>query len=161
MGKATANQRFQHTAVANAATTSVLILGMILVGTTPAGAQGVIGYGTSFSAVGLSITATPRLRYRNGATISDMTSAPSASVHPVVLKHDVTNSTARAYNEAQKLSPAFGAAAGTILGFGGVTGTPANFSLLYGAAWVGGSAEMSDATIKIMLQTLGFTIGWS
>lgn len=154
-----ANQRFQHATYNNAATSSLLALLYMVVTTTPAGAQGVLTAGTSFSAGGLSITATPRLRYRNGATIVDSANPYNTVVVPVVFKHDITNSVARAFTDIEKLSPTFGAAAGTIFGVG--TGTAAHFLLRYLAVWRGAAAEQSDTAIKTMLQTLRWSPTWT
>jgi hypothetical protein len=152
------NQSFRHLTFANSATTSLLSIAYLVINSVN-GVTGIQTYGTSFNAAGISAPAAQKFRYRNGGTIVDTTNTYTGVI-PLIFKHDVTNSVARLYTDSEKLSPAFGAATGTIFGYGATSGASAFTSLLWAEVHTGTAAEMSDAQIKSRLQTLGWTIAW-
>jgi hypothetical protein len=44
--------------------------------------------------------------------------------------------------------------------FGGAFDTAAGMQCVYGALWKGAAAELSDAQVRTLLTTLGWSISW-
>jgi hypothetical protein len=98
-----------------------------------------------------------------GVVANDGVSPVVNAVHPVVIRYDRTNSNTTLYTDLEKKVGTFSAAAtaGLLTFLGGQTTTAGDVGYLYAAQWRDGSAEMSDATVKSLLQALGWTIPWS
>jgi hypothetical protein len=161
---ATANQLFNNSAptLPDTATTSQLILAYIAVTSAPgADAELVLGGGQNTR---ILVTSGNVMKVSNDA-VNTITATGAANVgtvvRPYVLKIDVTGSAIRAYNDLEKLAPAFSASpSGTKVFFAaGIESSPAS-ALLYAAMWKGAAAEMSDSTIRSLLTRLGWAVSW-
>jgi len=87
------------------------------------------------------------------AGASDVTGA----VRPIVVMVNRTSSTVRVFTDQEKLTVALGAVTGKgIYITGGLLGD--DITYLLGACW---ATDMTDAQVKTLLQTLGWTIPWS
>lgn len=148
----------------NPASTSSLWLGVMAV-TAPASTRQVMAAGGALAASEMSLRATattsvPSLKCAGTATAGAV--ALVTTLSPVVLRYDRTNSAAKAYTAAEKVTGTYSASVtdGT-KGFGNGIVTNAAFSLAYGAMWQGAAAEGSDADLKTLLTAMGFSIAWS
>lgn len=157
----TANQNFGSSAAGlpDISTTSALLLLYAEVSTIGS-TRGVALLGTTTAE--LRALTTPSYRMVSGGNLSTGVSNPTGAVRPIVIKVDRTNSACVAYTDQEKLAPTFDAAmTGKQLVVGYTGGTPPTVAYLYGALFTGAAAEKSDAQVKAMLQTLGWTIPWS
>jgi hypothetical protein len=91
------------------------------------------------------------------STTATGAAALSSAVRPMVLLSDVTAGRCVGYNESDKMVPTYRAGAGINLAFNS-NYTGGN---LYAACFQQGAAELTDAQIKRLLQTLGWTITWT
>lgn len=83
----------------------------------------------------------------------------AVGTHAFAFRYDRTNSAVVGYSELEKITGTY--AAGVVDGDKGIGGnTSADAVFVYAAMWSGAAAEKSDAQIKSMLQTLGWTIAW-
>ena len=147
------------------ASTSTLWLGYcVFTGGSPAAGKGfMFGGATPF----LQQTSTDRIRITGPGsnTADDATTLPGAdaTVHPIAMLYDRTNSRISVYtNEAKTAATYNSGATDGQKGFGGMGAVTASatFSVVWGAMWSGSAAEMSDANVKSLLQGLGWTIPW-
>lgn len=163
----TSGQRFAAAAATgpSPASTSVLWIGYMVSDTLPAAVRGMLNVGGNIG-VGL-VNASGNIRLHvAGVTVDDSTTNPAADnlVHPIIVKHDRTNSVVVLYTDEAKTPGTFAAATDGIKGFGaGIfsTSIPALGGVLIGAVASGANAELSDAAIKTILQNLHWTIPWS
>lgn len=163
---ATANQRFRSisTSLPDISTTSILVLGYLAITNNPAAARGVIGVGLASTcemraATSGGSSALPRIT--GGGQTATSPTPMGTTVKPFVLKFDRTGLVQALYSDTEKLLPSFGTGAqtGKLVDFGSTVGAvAANARYLYGAAWYGTNAEMTDAQVKAMLQALGWTV---
>jgi hypothetical protein len=151
-------------AIANLSTTSYALLAYVALTGTPAGARSVFGFGSAGDHRYVGVTTTPRYQagIYLGAT-ADGTGTPGSDVRPVLLLVDRTGSRLRVYTDQEVITLAWAApvAGSALLNFGdqiGVGSAPAYF--LYAAGFSGAAAEMSDASVRSLLQTLGWTVAW-
>jgi hypothetical protein len=155
-------QHFANTGYPAANTSSRFIL-MYWSGLTAAPLAGgtMLTHGTNITAIGVSQNITTgRARYRNGATIVDTTAAVTAT--PIAFLHNIDTSAARLYTNAQKLSPAYAAAAGTNLYIGAQSGASIlTGTLYYLAIWSGAAAEVDDAQVLALHEALGWSPSWT
>ena len=148
-------------AAANPASASQLMLGYILVSNTPTVNRDVMEFYAS-GALAVRITVTPRTALKVGGGATTGTNSPVGSVRPFVMKYDHTGLAVALYTDQEKLIGTYAAQASISIGLGGFNAaSPPTANYLYAAAWYGAAAEMSDATIKAMLQALGWTIPWT
>ncbi len=144
---------------ANSVTGSVLALCYFTTG-APVSPRGIIfcRYYT------LSVNSTPVLELARYPATEEGQGAnnPTSTVRPLIVKIDVTAMTAKFYTDQEKVTN--GAAwvpANSELDFGGtINGVPPNLKFLYNAQFLGSAAEISDADVKSILQTLGWTVAW-
>jgi hypothetical protein len=141
-------------AIANTNVTDFLILLYASVA-DPASTRNIIETPTIYA----EINTTPRLvAEANSAVVG--TVDPGTAVHPLVLKNWIGNSRGLLTDD-EALEPVEFANAGTAITLGATGGNgTAGVSALYGAMWEGVTARMSNATIKSMLQALGWTVAW-
>jgi hypothetical protein len=150
----------------NPASTSVLWLGYILAAVT-ANNRGIMtiggaAAGTNCEAFTLITTHFPRLTCV--AVTADGASDPTAAVRPWIIRYDRTNSRVNLYTNQEKVTGTYNAGVTDgNKGFGATANAAVacTASLLYGACFSGAAAELTDAQIKKLLQTLGWTIPWS
>lgn len=82
------------------------------------------------------------------------------AVRPFVLQVNRASSLTKLYTDQEKLSVAVSTVTGKgIYIVGSLVGDETTF--LLGAQWQGAAAEMTDAQVKTLLQTLGWTIPWT
>lgn len=82
-------------------------------------------------------------------------------VLPWVFKHNVTGSAQAVYTDTEKVVPAFNALAGQGLTIGAAGNAAPTGTLLYLVSFFLGAAELTDAQVKTLLTTLGWTISWT
>jgi hypothetical protein len=143
------------------ATTSYLTILYAQVMSTPAATRSIFEYGTSPARI--EITSTPRTQ-ANFPAASPVTgaSSPLGSVRPFVLRHNLTASTNAVYTDQEKLAPTFGVAtANKTYRLGAAANNAPTALILYAMLLAGAAAELTDAQIKTLLQTLGWSIAWT
>lgn len=129
----------------------------------PAAAPGVVrvllASGTTMLAY--RINTTPRnICVGTGSTTGTLD--PTNAVRPAVLKLDRSNNTGVLYTDQEKLSVAnVTTMTGKRVGWGGLGANTPALGVLYGAVFTLTAGEMNDATVKTLLQTLGWTIPWT
>lgn len=107
----------------------------------------------------IAMLAANQVRAFDGANTATGVNDPRASVRPYVAKFDPVNAACVAYTNQEKLSPAFAALAATkSLTIGGTGTAPPTATYIYSASWFGVKAQMSDATVKALLQALTWVI---
>lgn len=162
-------QRFMAAAATgpNPASTSVLWCGYMVAQTAPGGARGLISTGGNVAIAVVNGTNALRLGCV-GVNTDETTTDPVGDdlVHPIVLKYDRTNSAVVLYTDEAKTVGTFNSGAtDNNKGFGGgplfTASPPALCGVLFGFVLSGANAELSDATIKTLLQNLGWSPPWS
>lgn len=149
----------------NPATTDVFWLAYMVMDTAPGGVRGVLNIGGNV-AVGL-VNGSNAVRISvAGVTADDVTTNPVGDdlVHPIGLLQDATNSrTGLFLDEAKTLGTHAAATDGTKgIGAGVFSASPpANAGAVYIVVFTAANARMSDAQIKTLYQTLGWTVPWS
>lgn len=143
------------------ATTSCLVLAYMSIGVVAA-LRSTLKI-ASVNRVASEITAAGKLQCVSSPNTAAGASAISSAVRPMVLKHNITGLTDVSYSDQDKVVPVYSGTATTKLLELGGNATRASIAgtYMYAAAWYGAAAEMSDATIKSMLQGLGWTIAWT
>lgn len=149
----------RNLAMADTATTSVLVLIYAQYVVSPTALRSLLLYGTPT----LQIPAvTQKVRLREGAALLDSTLAHDATIHPFLFAFNVTNSTCKVYTDLEKLSIAYSASVGTALTLS--TSSTSDTSItdfVYGAAWEGINAETTDAEAKKLITALGYSPPWT
>lgn len=156
----TAGQKWLNSTTApNPNTTSTIYYGVIgYPGVNPAAARDVFANGGTLDH---RVSATGRITIINGASTTG-TGTVVGGVHPIMLKHDITNSLFLAYTDQEKLAGTYAAVASNpMFAVGGQTAVPGDIVYLQLAIMAGASGELTDSQIKSVLQTLGWTIPWS
>lgn len=127
----------------------------------PAAARRIAAIGTS-PATSMQFTAAGKVTFIGGAnTATSTTDIHNSAPIALVLKYNRTGSETKGYTLTEKITVTFsGTGTGKSVIIGG-SSAAAQQNFLYIAMWKGANAEMSDATVKAMLQTLGWTISWS
>ena len=160
----TAGQRWINSVAApSPLTTSVMLLAYVDMPTTSPGLnRDVFGFVNNLNA-GISSTSPGRVRVNCASVFVSGTAAPQSAVRPVVFKYDRTNSAVVVYTDQEKIVGTYNATVtgGAQVYLGSVLTPAADASYLYAAEWSGADAEISDAAVKTMLETLGWTIPWS
>lgn len=110
-------------------------------------------------------TTTPRLQVGRGGTAARVAgaSSPIGTVRPIVLRVQDTANLVDVFTDQEKIVGGAQGCSGTTLTFGGdnfQTWYPGDTDYLYAAVFTGASAELSDVSVKAILQTLGWTIPW-
>ncbi len=157
----TQNNGFLSKATGNLNGTSYLLLLYVQVLAPANGDRAIaaIGENADYRYVGLTSTN----RYQaNGIGVTPVTGTVDVGteVRPVLLRVNSTTFQHTVYTDQEKITAAWVSPSGVgnnlVIGNGAFGSAPARY--LYGALWSGASAEMSDATIKAMLQAMGWTI---
>ena len=140
----------------NPVTQAVLLLSYATITATPAATRVMQVTGNANQTIARFNT-TPRLQGVSGGNVATGTVSPVGGVRPYVTLYDVTNNRVLVASDQEKLAPVRAAMTGQRhrLAFDFVG------SILYHAAFFAAAAELSDAQVKTLLQTLGFTIPWS
>ncbi len=110
----------------------------------------------------LRVTSTDKLKSVNdaGTASSAGSGNESGQVRPYILQINRASSTCEAFSDTDAVSVAIGGpnSKGAYI-LGSLAGDECYF--LIGAVWTGAAAEMTNAQIKTLLETLGWTIPWS
>jgi hypothetical protein len=147
--------------LADPATTAYLVLTYATVLSAPAATRSLIEMGSA-SVARLEFTITPRLQgnFPAGAS-STGSSDPTGSVRPYVIRRSFTGNGGNVYSNAEKVSPTVGAStSGKRFALGSIAQLAPTARILYAAYFAGSAADLTDAQIKTLLQTLGWSIAW-
>lgn len=142
----------------NAGTTSTLLLTYVALPAGPAGNRDIFGQSAGAK---MQFLTTGRLRLFTSVSTAFINSS-ALTVQPAIVKVDLTGSTIMAYSSQEKVTGTFATPASlplVIFGSLGTINAPCLF--LYGAEFSGVGAEINDAQVKSLLQTLGWTIPWT
>jgi hypothetical protein len=158
----TASQRmFNNSAAPNPALTSTLVFAVVqFPSSAPAAARGIITKTATTPRVALNTTG--KLQLVDGGT-SDLVNSILGATRPIMFLTQLTALASKVFTDQEKFSGTFGVpAAGAFIGFAGTApAVAADTAFLYAAEFSGTAAELSDAQVKTLLQTLGWTIGWT
>jgi hypothetical protein len=137
-------------------TQSVLLLTYARLNATPAATRVMQVTGNANQTI-IRFSTTPRMQGVSGGNVVTGTVSPVGAVRPFLLLYDVTNNRVVAASDQEKLVVTRAAMTGKrhrlAFDFDG--------TILYHAAWFNAAAELSDAQMKTLLQTLNWTIPWT
>ncbi len=151
----------------NPATTSSMWFAVAKVTTSASSARSILAAGGAAAATEctarVSATAPAHSQLKVAGTSTNGTDDLTADgVVPVLLRYDRTNSRAVQYSAAEELTGTYSASVTDgAKGFGAAISPCAGMTILYGAMWQGANAEGSDASLKALLQAMGFPITWT
>lgn len=131
-------------------------------GAAPAATRSFITIGGSGTRASLNVTTTPRLDARSvGNTATGAANPLDGGVHAMFVRVNRTAMEVDAGTEAEKLSPTASVSMDNMgILFGNAGFLAADSELLYAASFHGAAAELSDAQIRTLLQTLNWTVAW-
>lgn len=157
---ATANWTNSAAGLPDPSAASLLGLVYAAITATPTAVRGVSRMATT-TTIEARVTTTPAARVVAGANTATGSSTLGTGVRPWVTKHNVTGSSQALYTDQDKVIPTFTALSGKqiLLGNGGVT--PPTIRYLYAVWFFNAAAELTDAQIKTLLQTLGWAPLWT
>ncbi len=139
--------------------TSLLVIGYAYV-SAPSANSVLFKAGTSTNIRALIRTGTVRFQGAHGVNSATGTVVPTGQVRPFVYRHNKTASTAMFASDQEKLVPTFGTVTGKQLIVGDASiNVPATYLMM--TAFFGAAAEMTDAEVKTLLQTMNWTIPWT
>ncbi len=129
---------------------STLFLAYVGLNGTPAASRS-IAYGQG--EIGVETT-----RILSGDTTTGAADV-GTTVRPLVIKVDRTGSTERIYSDQEIIAQTYGAAT-NVVGFGSVVQSAAPMWIGYSALFTGAAAELTDAQLRTLLQTLKWSPAW-
>lgn len=141
------------------ATTSYLILAYVALLAVPAANRGVMIF-ANVPVIEARYTTTPRYMIVN-STGTAGTSNPGSAVRPVVIRSNQTADTNLLATDQEKITELWSSPAGRRVALGGFDAAAPSALYLYAAMFTGAAAELTDAQLKTLLQTLGWSIAWS
>jgi hypothetical protein len=151
-----------HSTYGDSATNSILVIDIscLTSATQAAGSvQLTFGGNNDFSVTTGDAADELKDRYREGANIAECTNAKAVNVPGIrCVKHRIDGAgEAKLYTESEKLSPTYGAAAGTSLSYGAAAGST-SASVGYGWALeiLGAGANQDDAWVKDLMYAFGW-----
>lgn len=145
------------TALPDLTAESSLIIIYASIASAPAADRGVILTGD----IRAEVTATNMPKLTHGATSSTGTGNLTTAVRPWVLQYNRAASTTELFTDLEKLSIAFASGGSTKrIFFGNGFQLSPPWNILYAAHFKGAAAELTDAQIKTLLQTLGWSVSW-
>lgn len=159
------NTGWQTAAIANLATTSVLLLLYVDITGSAAAEREIAGLGPGADHRSIALTAAAKIKATGLGGIASATASNTvpSGTFPVVLRNDRAAGTFRVYTPEEVLAPVYTnpTAGGSlfIIGDPNVLGS-APCAYLYAVLFEGAAAEMSDANVRSLLKTLGWTVGW-
>jgi hypothetical protein len=146
-------------------TTSVLMLVYGKIVSTPDAEKDAFVIGGSSSARYVTINTTPAWKLNQGGGGASATGGTGDNdVHPIIIQVDRTNSVIRFITDEEILTPTWSnpSVANKLLGFGSVaSAAAAQFMAGYAVVLTGNIATTSRANLKVLLETLGWTVGWT
>jgi hypothetical protein len=129
---------------------STLFLAYVGLNGTPAASRSVA---YAQGEVGIETT-----RFYSGDTTIGTADAGTA-VRPVLIRVNRTLTTEKIFTDQEMIAQTY--SAGTnVVGFGSVIQNAAPMWIGYSALFTGAAAELTDAQVRTLLQTLGWTIAW-
>lgn len=155
---------FSSTAAAlpDVSATSILTLVFAYVPAAPAATRGFVGQGVGGTTMdGIAFTSVPKWT-TSGSTPPTSANSP-VGAHIWALRHNKTATTDNFFTEQEKLSATYLATQTgkqQIFGNGTLTVTAPAMTVGYDATWYGSAAEMTDAQLRLLLQTLGWSVAW-
>ncbi len=137
--------------------TSALVLAYIQITGAPAADRGVLCCGDMRA----TVTSTLLPKIGNGTNTGTGGSSVTDAVRPWVLQQNRTASTSELFTDLEKVSATFAESGATKrVFFGGAFDPAPGMKMLYGALFKGAAAELTDAQIRTLLETLGWTVSW-
>lgn len=145
------------TALPDLTAESSLVLIYATITSAPAADRGVILTGD----IRAEVTSANMPKLTHGATSATGSANLTDAVRPWVLQYNRAASTCELFTDLEKLSIAFAASGATKRIFFGDGFQPAAvWKILYGVHFKGAAAELTDAQIRTLLQTLNWTVAW-
>jgi len=163
LGSTVTSFSLTNPAAPNISAQSALLLAYVRIATTPGGTRDVVVLGgTGSTRAAATANNTPRTGARSGGNVATGSSDPIGTmVRPWVVAVNRTANTMKAYTNQEIVNPTFDAAmSGRLTSFGNTSGAAQSATFLYATGWQAAAAEMTDATVRTMLQALGWTIPW-
>lgn len=149
------------TSLPDISTTSMLTVAYCDILSTPASARDIVTQGTT-TRDALQVTTTPRFQALSGSNASPQNGTPVGAVRPYTLRTNRSASTVLGTTDIHKAVPTFSTSiTGKKITFGNLASGSPPLTCLYSFELHGVNAELSDATLKSLLQALGWTITWS
>lgn len=146
------------TGAPNPGTTSTLLLAYIDFGALPGGTRDLMGVQTG--AIINFVAGTGKLRIVAGAN-TDSASAYNGTQHWTAMRVNITAGTIALLTGLEALAGTYVLpASGAAVWFGGHTALCSAAVYAYGAEFRGTAAELTNAQVKTLLQTLGETVVW-
>lgn len=148
------------TTAPNPATTSVMQCAYLDLPAAPAAIRDLMGVTTN---VAVEYLTTGKLRLVGG-TLVDTVNSYASTRTPVILRVNNTAATLTLFTDKEKLTGTYALpAASTLVSYGRipVSGLCSAAGLIFDFEFTGAAAERSDAQIKTILLTAGFTVLWS
>ena len=146
------------TGAPNPGTTSTMLLAYIDFGIAPGGTRDLMGVQTGATINYLQTTG--KLRIVAGAAV-DSASSYNGTQHWVAMRCNITASTITLLTGLEALAGTYVLPnSGSAIWFGGHTALCSAAVYAYGAEFRGTAAELSNAQVKTLLQTLGETVVW-
>jgi hypothetical protein len=146
-------------------TTSQMFIGYVAITATPGATRDVVSLGGSTSLRSAQVTTGPFYRAFRNSDVSgtDGSSDIGTGVRPLVIKIDRAASAHYVYSDIEKVTHTWAApdSAAVALYIGGVDAGAPPMRILYGALFAGTGGEMTNAQIKTLLTTLGWTPTWT
>lgn len=144
---------------------SALFLAYVQLAAAPAATRDVLALGGSTSCRAAQVTITPAYKATPNDASATATGAANAgtAVRPVILHVNKAASVWRVITDQEIVQPTPWTAppvSNALIAIGSVLTSTPSFSVLYAACFRGTAAELSNAQIKTMLQTLGWTVAW-
>jgi hypothetical protein len=155
------NQGFISSAAGNLNGTSHLLLVYGALVAPPSSDRSLAGIGAGFDHRYIAITNAPAFQAAGAGVVATTgTLPPGTTVHPLVLVVNAAASTYTVYTDQEKLAttwtPTSGSGGLVMIG-NAIVGTAAA-RYLYGALWAGPEAQVDDAMVKRLLQSMGWTV---
>lgn len=143
----------------DAPTTSVLIYAILrLPAVAPAAARDLIMVSSNAD---LRFNTTNKLRAGFGAS-ADLVNSSNGTIQPIVIKIDNAGTVEAVYTQQEKFIGTYAVpATAHFLSLGGQSTTAGDVGYMYVTEFAGAAAVLSDAQVKTLLQTVGYTVPWS
>lgn len=144
------------TTLPDPATTSMLSMGYVIITSPGAGINFMCADGGGTATFDTFTNTTTRYKLNSNGNVTTGTVDPSGVVRPFAFQYDVTNNRAAAFSNQEVLTTTKGA---TTTKMFRLSVSQPSFHL-YRVAFFGAAAELSNAQVKRLYQTLGWTVAW-
>lgn len=155
----TAGQKaLNSTTAANPSTTSVMVLSYLDIAAAPGVMRDVVSFAVNAD---LRLNTNGHLRLIAGASV-DLVNVGASTQQWVALQINNTGTTSKVYTVQEKFLGTYVLPTNqALIAFGGQNATNSATGFAYSAEFTGAAAELTDAQVKTLLQTLGATIPWT